>query len=288
MTAERKKESTKAEGAAGEERKEEEKKEEEKLAEEMLDHRRQVMEAAVEAGHILLESGAEIFRVEETIDRICRHYGVDSENAFVLSNGIFATAGNEREQYYAKVQHIPVSGARLNRVAAVNQLSREIEEGRYTVEQVQECLRQIRNMPGKTNRVQIVAAGVGSGAFCYLFGGNLRDSAAAFLAGFLLYIFILYLGAPHFSKIISNIVGGAMVTLISVFMYQIGVGEHLNQMIIGSIMPLIPGISFTNAIRDIADGDYIAGSVRMLDAILVFLCIAMGVGLVMTGYHRFL
>lgn len=79
-----------------------------------------------------------------------------------------------------------------------------------------------------------------------------------------------------------------MVTLISILMYEIGVGQHLNQMIIGSIIPLMPGVSFTNAIRDIADGDYIAGSVRMLDAILVFLCIAMGVGLVITGYHRLL
>ena len=50
-------------------------------------------------------------------------------------------------------------------------------------------------------------------------------------------------------------------------------------MIIGSIMPLIPGVSFTNAIRDIADGDYISGSVRMLDALLIFFCIAIGVGM---------
>ena len=47
---------------------------------------------------------------------------------------------------------------------------------------------------------------------------------------------------------------------------------------IGSIMPLIPGVPFTNAIRDIANGDYISGSVRMLDALLVFFCIAIGVG----------
>ena len=58
-------------------------------------------------------------------------------------------------------------------------------------------------------------------------------------------------------------------------------------MIIGSIMPLIPGVAFTNAIRDIADGDYIAGSVRMMDALLVFFCIAMGVGLVFSLLHRF-
>lgn len=255
------------------------------LSEEEIWMRRKVMEAAMEAGHILLESGAEIFRVEETIARMCKYYGVESENAFVLSNGIFATAGTEREQYYAKVQHIPVSGARLNRVAAVNQLSREIEEGKYTIDEVRDCLERIRTMPGKSKPVQILSSAVGSAAFCYLFGGNLRDSMAAFVSGFVLYLFILHIGTPHLSKIISNIAGGALVTLISIVMFHIGVGQHLNQMIIGSIIPLMPGVSFTNAIRDIADGDYIAGSVRMLDAILVFLCIAMGVGLIMTGYH---
>ena len=66
----------------------------------------------------------------------------------------------------------------------------------------------------------------------------------------------------------------------------VGSTGSINFMIIGSIMPLIPGVAFTNAIRDIADGDYIAGAVRMLDAILVFLCIAVGVGVVITVYHR--
>ena len=56
-------------------------------------------------------------------------------------------------------------------------------------------------------------------------------------------------------------------------------------MISGAIMPLVPGIAFTNGIRDIADGDYISGAVRLLDAILVFLCIAIGVGVMFTIYH---
>ena len=60
---------------------------------------KRVMELALQAGHILLENGAEIFRVEETIDRICRHYGLESGSTFVLSNGIFITAGNERENF---------------------------------------------------------------------------------------------------------------------------------------------------------------------------------------------
>ena len=72
--------------------------------------RQEIMEIAMRAGHILLENGAEISRVEETIDRICRHYGIQSANSFVLSNGIFSTMGNQREEFFARVQHIPVSG----------------------------------------------------------------------------------------------------------------------------------------------------------------------------------
>ena len=67
---------------------------------------------------------------------------------------------------------------------------------------------------------------------------------------------------------------------------MLGIGHHIDHMVIGSIIPLVPGVPFTNAIRDIADGDYISGSVRMLDAMLVFFCIAMGVGLMFTIYGR--
>lgn len=240
---------------------------------------REVLEIAMQAGHILLENGAEIFRVEETIDRICRHFGIESANSFVLSNGIFTTSGNEREQIFAKVQHIPVSGTHLNRVAAVNQLSREIEAQGLSLMEVKRRLALISVMPGKTKTMQVLASGVGSACFCYLFGGSLRDALAAFLTGLILYLYVLFLSAPRLSKIIGNIGGGALVTLLCGAFYFLKLGEHLNFMIIGSIMPLIPGVAFTNAIRDIADGDYISGSVRMLDALLVFFCIAIGVGM---------
>lgn len=239
---------------------------------------KEVMEAALQAGHILLENGAEISRVEETMERICRYYDVHSGNAFVLTNGIFATVGNQNESAFAKVEHIPVSGIHLDRVAAVNQLSREIEEGRYTISEVAQKLVDIKQMPGKTKRMRIFASGCGSAAFCYLFGGSPADSVVAFTAGVLLYSYVLYISSPHMSKIMANISGGALVTAICSIMYTLKIGSHLDFMIIGSIMPLVPGVAFTNSIRDIADGDYISGSVRMLDALLVFFCIAIGVG----------
>lgn len=248
-----------------------------------------VLETALAAGHILLENGAEIARVEETMERICRHFGVESGNFFVLSNGIFATGSQNPDSpggQYAKVQHIPVKGAQLDRVVAVNQLSREVAEGRYSLEQVQERLEQIRRMPRKSFPVQILASGLGSACFCYLFGGSLADSLVAFAAGFLLYVFVLMVRESRISKITKNICGGALVTFLCILSYGLGLGDDLSHMVIGSIIPLVPGVAFTNGIRDIADGDYISGAVRLLDAILVFLCIAIGVGVTFIVYHR--
>lgn len=249
----------------------------------------EVLEVAMTAGHILLENGAEIARVEETMERICQHFGVESENFFVLSNGIFTTSSREAGSsggQYAKVVHIPVKGARLDKVVAVNQLSREVAEGRYDIGQAKEKLMQIQQMPGKSFRVQVLAAGVGSACFCYLLGGSLTDSVVAFAAGFLLYVFVLLNGVSHISKITKNICGSALVTLICILSYRLGLGESLSHMVIGSIIPLVPGVAFTNGIRDIANGDYISGAVRLLDAILVFLCVAIGVGVMFIIYHR--
>lgn len=78
----------------------------------------EVMELAMQAGELLLENGAEIFRVEETMDRICRHYGVESASQFILMNYILATAGEGHGHVFAKVRHIPVNGSHLDKVGS--------------------------------------------------------------------------------------------------------------------------------------------------------------------------
>ena len=109
------------------------------------------------------------------------------------------------------------------------------------------------------------------------------DCVAALIAGFLVQIFLLKVRVPYLSKITGNVCGGALVTLVCILCYRAGIGENLNHMIVGSVIPLIPGVAFINGIREIADEDYISGSVRLMDAVLGFLCIAIGVG-VMLGF----
>ena len=236
----------------------------------------QALAIASEAGHILLENGAEISRVEETMERIASHYGVDSKSFFVLSNGIFTTSSFNK---YANVEFIPFKGTQLDKVVAVNQLSRDIVSGKYSLAEARTQLRAIRTMPPHPRWEQVLASGLGSAGFSIVFGGGMLDCAASFVCGVLLWLFVLFVTAPHMSKIVGNIVGGFFVTGLCILFHRVGFGHSLPNMIIGAIIPLIPGVPFVNGVRDVANEDYIAGATRLLDAMLVFFCIAAGVAL---------
>lgn len=133
------------------------------------------LDLASYAGHILLENGAEISRVEETMERITKHFGVSSSDFFVLSNGIFSTAATG----FAKVEFIPFKGAQLERVAAVNQLSRDIERGLLGLDEARARLDNIRKSRSKSRLHQIIGSAVGAGAFCIIFGGGLLEIGRA-------------------------------------------------------------------------------------------------------------
>ena len=239
-----------------------------------MDDNSKIMDLAYEAGAILLENGAEITRVDETMRRIAGHYGVDDESFSVLSNGIMATAKG-----FARTKFIPIKGASLDKVVAVNQLSREVSEGKCDLEQLESRLKAIRAMRPKPAWEQITASAFGSAAFCIIFGGGFADSIAAFVAGLVLWVYMLFVGYQHLSRIAGTITGGLLATMLCGVMYKLGLGTHLSNMIIGAIIPLIPGVPFTNGIRDLAHEDYIAGITRLLDALLTFFCISMGVAL---------
>ena len=246
----------------------------------------EVLSLASEAGHILLENGAEISRVEDIMTRISTHYGVDSGNYFVLSNGIFTTgqagkvekAGGQASTY-ANVEFIPIRAIQLSRIVAVNRLSYDISAGKCTLEQARERLGQIRRSKGKPAWELCLASAFGAAGFSAVFGGGWMDCAASFVVGLILYAFVLGFSSRYLSKIVGGICNALLANILCIASYRLGFGSSLSNIIIGAVMPLIPGVPFVNGVRDLANSDYIAGLTRMTDAMLQFLCIALGLGI---------
>ncbi|MBP3739099.1 MAG: threonine/serine exporter family protein [Muribaculaceae bacterium] len=247
----------------------------------------EVLEVAAKAGHILLENGAEISRVEDIMSRIASYFGVDSGNFFVLSNGIFTTGrankvskSGGQASTYANVEFIPIRGIQLSKVVAVNRLSYDISNGKMSLAQARERLEHIEVSDPKPAWEQILGSGIGAAGFCAVFGGGWIDCTVALVVGLLLYAFVLGVSNRYLSKIVGGICNALVATLLCIVSWRMGLGDSLANVIIGAIMPLIPGVPFVNGVRDLANSDYIAGFTRLTDAMLGFFCIAVGVSLV--------
>ena len=258
---------------------------------------RKVLELTTRIGEVLLKNGGEIFRVQETMQRIAKAYGVKQFHVYVLANGIFTSIEEDGQKMCrqlaqeeprqgpddaCQVRYVPLSSVHLGRVAAVNNLSREIVENRCTMEQAWRRIEEIDQIPFTSQLFQVLASGVGSAAFCYLLGGSVLDSLASFLSGMLVWCFVLFLSAHKANNIMLNILSSALVTLTGVLFFHFVFGENMDKIIIGSIIPLLPGVPLTNSIRDFLNGDYLSGTIRMIDAVLVACCIALGVGIVLS------
>ena len=237
-----------------------------------MENQERALNLATEAGHILLENGAEISRVEDTMQHIASVYGVEDENFFVLSNGIISSGKN-----FARAEHIPIKGMQLSRVVEVNQISRDLSVRLMPLDELEHRLQAVRMAKGKPCWELILGTAFGVAAFCIIFGGSFLDAVATFACGLLLGAFMTFVG-PRMSRLMGNFMGGLVGGLLCILAYQLFPNTlHLPNMIIGTIIALVPGVPFTNGMRDIANEAYIAGTTRLIDAFLAFLGIALGV-----------
>ena len=218
--------------------------------------RRRIMDFIMAAGQTLLENGAEVFRVEQTMEIMARSFHLREFHVYVLTNGIFASAGTAE---ISEVRNVPVRTTHLGRVAAVNALSREIAETNMSLGEAEYRLAAAQRIPFPKDWVQLVSGMGGAFSFAMIFGGDLRSAIAAAVAGLAASGYLLLCG-------------------------RYSLHTSASHAIIGALMILTPGIAFTMGIRDFVHGDYLSGTIRMIDALLIAASIAIGTGLVLSLY----
>lgn len=140
-----------------------------------MNKNQEILSLAVLAGEILIKNGGEIFRVEDTMMRIIESYGIKDYNVYVLSNGIFATIDEQGSHPYSLVRHVAFSNVNLERIAAVNQLSREICEFHYPPGEAIQKMKSCSTLLSEKQLLRHLASGFGCAAFTLLFGGKYLD-----------------------------------------------------------------------------------------------------------------
>ncbi len=241
---------------------------------------------ATRAGSIMLQNGAETYRVEDTIVRICksRKY-IQAVDAFVTPTGIFASLECQGE-LITNIQRIKSIKIDLNKVDLINNFSRKFVNSNMTTKQGMSELIKI-NMIQSYSQAEIVIYGSLSAAFfSILFGGSSLDFVSSFLISAIVIICTTILGKYNITFFISNFCGAAIASILSIFFIKIGMGQNMDKIIIGSLMPLVPGVSITNAIRDTMSGEFVSGLSRGMEAFVIASAIAFGAGFVLNIYFK--
>ncbi len=238
-----------------------------------MDFNRLVAQTVTRAGKLMLENGAETARVEDTMGRIAAAYGVNSQ-VFVTLTGIFVSCGDAMELVRMKGR----GRTNLSVVSRVNQLSREICDGKVEIAEALKRLDEIACTKPYPDYVMLPVRALCCCAFAYINGGTPTDCINALIAGIIMGIFLLGLSKGDVSSFMYSLAGSAVLAISALTLHRLGLGTNVNSSIIGGLTPLFPGLALINGIRDILNGDHICGSARLFDACVTALAVAVGVG----------
>ena len=236
------------------------------------------------AGQILLESGAETYRVEETISRICIAYGAHTADSFVIPTGIMVTV-TYYDEVATLVKRITSRGVDLNKINAVNDLSRRIQTGAIELNDFNKNLMNISNEPRYSNLITLIFSAIAAGCFAIMFGGNFKDFIAASLIGAVIKIVTIIFQKLNINEFFVNSFCGGLCALLATLFLNISLCSNLDKTIIGSIMLLVPGLIITNAIRDTIAGDFLSGITKASVAFLVAVSLAVGTGAMLSVFY---
>lgn len=230
---------------------------------------------ALDVGEHILRHGGEVYRVEDTINRICKAYGAKHIEVFCITSVIISSVRMSSGEYSLQIRRVYDTDNDLYKLEKLNSVSRMLCQKLPSRDEAIKLINEAKNASPYSKYVSNLGACIAVAAFAVFFGGTLRDAlAGALIQGLILIIAeILPKGINKIALATIKSFAAGFLSILSVY---VGLGQNTDKVMIGTIMILIPGIAFGNSIRDIFNGDLISGALRFFHSIILALAIAFG------------
>lgn len=244
---------------------------------------KKLVEMSLLAGEIMLASGAETYRVEDTITHILKVSGYETAEGIVTGMAISVTLADGNECMISLVKRVKDRATDLGKVYQVNTVSRDFCAGKLSLTEAYHELKQIQ-VSKPYGSFQRFLGNVGTVMFfVLLLGGSHYDFAFATVNGLIVALCLFGLGKIKLNTFFTNVLCASVVAILSsFFQMNLNMPISLDVVISGSILPLVPGVAITNAIRDTLQGDYMSGGARAIEAFVMAASIAIGIGVGLT------
>lgn len=250
---------------------------------------KKILILALFAGEIMLKSGAEIYRVEDTVTRICKACNIPYAEVFATTTGIFVSVdeGSAHSDMHTFLKRIRNSNIDLEKISKINEFSRTFTTTSLSIDEGFEHLKEINRSSQFSFLWRVLGAGMIASFFTLMLGGSFMDFIGSFFIGIITYFATILFEHLELNLFIKDFCSCALVAFFALIFVGMGLGHHTHLMIIGSIMIFLPGVSITNAVRDSLSGDLLSGLTRAMEAILVAVAIAAGVGFILKIFGAF-
>ena len=238
------------------------------------------LEIILKAGKILLSSGAEISRTEDTMNYIARAMNFKDLEAYVSNRGIFATAKKDDNTEITRIYNVPEVDINLSKIESVNALSRRITQKNITIEEIESELNQIDTMSDYSFFWRLAAYTLGASGFSYAIGSSITDSIIAGIIGLILGVYMCTIKRILSSDVLITILGSILIALLGNLFIHFELGSNLSVILLGAMIDIVPGVPFVNAIREYSQNNYNTGITLMMGALLTCISMAVGVAVV--------
>lgn len=227
------------------------------------------------SGKIMLENGAEIYRVEETICIICNSFSIYNVEAFASTTAVIVSI-IDNGKIHTIVKRISKRGVNLNKIHKINALSRKISLERPSLDYCENALEEINKDDSYSFIKTLFFAGIATSTFTVLFGSNINEFLCTFFIGIIIKFMEVTLSKTGLNNFFINGICGSTITLFSIIFLNLGFISGIDKLIAGSIMLLVPGLLLTNSIRDILEGQLVSGLTKAAEALFIGVSTAVG------------
>ena len=240
------------------------------------------LDAVCLASQMILESGGETYRAEETVERMCQGLGIPRVDVLALPTGLMLTMTMEDDSTLSRIVRVRNRSTDLGRMDQCNDISRKVASGHMSAEEALQALREIRQFTPQRRFLLVGASALSAASFTVMLGGSWIDFIVSFFCGALVQLLMPPLQKMRVPVLISSMIAGALTTLMALTSTLLLPGVTIEPIISGAIMPLLPGLAVTNAMRDTMRGDLVSGGARAIEAILSVMMLAAGIGLMLS------
>lgn len=237
-----------------------------------------LLDLTITLGHRLAMSGAETFRVEDSIVLVLKAYGIEAE-AFATTNYLSVSIKSESGKPMTRMRRIGIHGNDLDAVERYSNLSRRLcaqaPDPEIALQWLKETDASLRRY---TLPAYFLGNFLGAAGFAIIFGSTFTDCLLSGVCGLVVGAVGLFMDKFNPNQFFRIIIAAFMMAFTAYAMEGIGIATNADTMIIGALMLLVPGLLFTNALRDIINGDTNSGLNRVIQVFLIAIAIALGTG----------